>query len=115
MNESPIYSVSDFSTEVTHNRSLRTCNFPLEDLIRFLQTPRDAKIYRPLESFTQLVCFVHDGCLIPVDRRIPISCNTFLWTSRASSRDVSAIKQLIKYFQLRETGILFGLKKLRCS
>ena len=56
-----------------------------------------------LKSFAQLgytVCFVRDGCLIPVDRRIPIGCNTFLWASRASSRDVSAIKQLIKIFSL---------------
>ena len=45
LNESLILLVSDFSTEVTHNQSLRTCNFPLEDLIRFLKTPKDAKIY----------------------------------------------------------------------
>ena len=53
-----------------------------------------------LQSFAQLgytVCFVCDGCLIPVDRRIPIGCNTFL---RVSSRDVNAIKQLIKIFSL---------------
>ena len=54
-----------------------------------------------LKSFTQLgytICFVRDGCLIPVDRRIPIGCNTFLRASRASSRDIRAIKQLIKIF-----------------
>ena len=53
-----------------------------------------------LMSFTQLsytVCFVHDGCLIPIDRRIPIGCNAFL---QASSRDISAIKKLIKIFLL---------------
>ena len=56
-----------------------------------------------LKSFTQLgytVCFVRDSCLIPVDRQIPIGCNTFLQASRASSCDVSAIKQLIKIFSL---------------
>ena len=56
-----------------------------------------------LKSFAQLgytVCFHHDGCLIPVDRPIPIGCNTFLQASRASSRDISAIKQLIKIFSL---------------
>ena len=61
-----------------------------------------------LKSFAQLgytVCFVYDGCLIPVDCRIPICCNTFLRASRASSRDVSAIKQLIKYFHLHATGL----------
>ena len=47
MNESPIRLVSDFSNEVTHNRSLHICNFPLEDLIRFLQTPKDAEIFHP--------------------------------------------------------------------
>ena len=45
LNESSILLVSDFSTEVTHNQSLRTCNFPLEDLIRFLKAPKDAEIY----------------------------------------------------------------------
>ena len=44
LNESPIRLVSDFSTEVTYNRYLRTCNFPLEDPIHFLQTPKDAEI-----------------------------------------------------------------------
>ena len=63
-----------------------------------------------LKLFAQLgyaVCFVHDGCLIPVDRRIPIGCNTFLWASRASSHDLSAIKQLIKYFRLHATGLTY--------
>ena len=49
LNESPISLVSDFSTEVTRNRYLRTCNFPLEDPIRFLQTPKDAEIYCPFK------------------------------------------------------------------
>ena len=56
-----------------------------------------------LKSFAQLgytICFACDSCLIPVDRRIPIGCNTFLWASRTSSRDVGAIKQLIKIFSL---------------
>ena len=47
LNKSPIRLVSDFSAEVTHNRSLRTCNFPLGDPIPFLQTPEDADIYCP--------------------------------------------------------------------
>ena len=47
LNESPIRLLSDFSTEVTHNRSLCTCNFPLGDPIRFLQIPKDADIYCP--------------------------------------------------------------------
>ena len=33
LNKSPTLLVSDFSTEVTHNRSLHTCYFPLEDPI----------------------------------------------------------------------------------
>ena len=101
LNESPIHLVSDFSTEVTYNRYLRTCNFPLEDPIYFLQTPKDAEILS--KSFAQLgytVCFVRDSCLIPVDRRIPIGCNAFLQASRAFSRNASAIKQLIKIFSL---------------
>ena len=56
-----------------------------------------------LKSFAQLdytVCFVRDGCLIPVDRWIPIGCNTFLWAPRASSHDVSTIKKLIEIFLL---------------
>ena len=56
-----------------------------------------------LKSFAQLgytVCFDRDGCLIPVDRLLPIGCNTFVQASRASSHDVSAIKQLIKIFSL---------------
>ena len=50
LNKSPIHLVSDFSTEVTHNRSLRTRNFPLEDPICFLQTPKDAEIYCPFRA-----------------------------------------------------------------
>ena len=49
MNEYPILLVNDFSTEVTHNQSLRTCNFPLEDPICFLLTPKDAEIYCPFK------------------------------------------------------------------
>ena len=63
-----------------------------------------------LKSFAQLgytICFICDGCLIPVDRRIPIGCNTFLRTSRASSRDVDAIKQLIC---LRATGLYWPIQ-----
>ena len=58
LNESPIRLVSDFSTEVTHNLSLRTCNFPLEDPIRFLQTPKDAKIYCPFK----VICTIGLTC-----------------------------------------------------
>ena len=53
--------------------------------------------------FAQLgytVCFVRDGYLFPVDHRIPIDCNTFVRASRASSREVSAIKKIIKIFLL---------------
>ena len=110
LNESPIHLVSDFSTEVTHNRSLCTCNFPLEDPIRFLQTPKDAESIVLSKPFAQLgytVCFIRNGCLIPVDHWIPIGCNTFLWSSRASSRDISAIKQLSKYFRLCANGLLY--------
>ena len=64
-----------------------------------------------LWSFAQLgytICLVRNSCLIPVDRRISIGCNTFLQASRASSRDVNAIKQLIKniftYVQLAYSG-----------
>ena len=52
-----------------------------------------------LNSFAELgytVCFVRDGCLIAVDRRIPIGRNTFLWATTASSRDVTAINCLEK-------------------
>ena len=66
---------------MTHNQSLRTCNFPLEDLIRFLQTPKDAEIYRPFKVVGIIGLyhmFCSYGCLIPVDCWIPIRCNTFL-------------------------------------
>ena len=41
-----------------------------------------------------------DNRLITADHRIPIGCNTFLWASRASSHDVTAIKKVIKIFSL---------------
>ena len=52
------------------------------------------------EELDYTVWFVRDTRLITVDHRIPIDCNTFLWESRASSRDVNAIKKLIKIFSL---------------
>ena len=52
------------------------------------------------EEFGYTVWFVRDTCLIVVDHRIPIGCDTLLQASRASSRDVNAIKKLIKIFSL---------------
>ena len=37
LKQDPILLISDFSTEVAHNKCLRTCNFPLEDTIHFCQ------------------------------------------------------------------------------
>ena len=37
--------------------------------------------------------FIRDSHLIIVDHRIFIGCNTFLWATRASSCDVTAIKK----------------------
>ena len=56
-----------------------------------------------LKLFEELgynIWFDRDTCLITVDHRIPIGCNMFLRASRASIRDVSAIKILIKIFSL---------------
>ena len=61
------------------------------------------KITISLKLFEELgytVWFDRDTRLITIDHRIPIGCNTFLWASRASSRDVSAIQKLIKIFLL---------------
>ena len=44
--------------------------------------------------------FVRDSSLIIVDHRILIGCNTFLRATRASSRDVTAIKKVIKILSL---------------
>ena len=41
-----------------------------------------------------------DSHIITIDHLIPTGCNTFLWASRASSHDVTAIKKLIKIFSL---------------
>ena len=41
-----------------------------------------------------------DGRLITGDHWILVGCNTFLWASTASSRDVTAIKKAIKIFSL---------------
>ena len=46
-----------------------------------------------LEELGYTIWFIHDTCLITVNHWIPIGCNTFLWESRASSRDVSTIKK----------------------
>ena len=83
---------------MTHNKRLCTRDFPLEDPIHFLQTPKEAKIYYTLQVIRTIGLyriFVRDGCLLPVNRWIPIGCNTFLWASRASSCDASLIKKLI--------------------
>ena len=56
-----------------------------------------------LKSFAELgytIQFIRDSRLITVNHRIPIGCNTFLWASRASSRDVTTIKKVIKTFSL---------------
>ena len=53
--------------------------------------------------FVQLgytVFSICDSRLITGDHRILVGCNTFLWGSRASSRDVTAIKKAIKIFLL---------------
>ena len=53
------------------------------------------------DSFAELgytAYFVRDSCLIIVDHWILISCNTFLWATRASSRDVTAVNKVIKIF-----------------
>ena len=53
--------------------------------------------------FTKLgytVFSICDSRLITGDHQILIGCNTFLWRSRASSRDVTAIKKAIKIFSL---------------
>ena len=42
-----------------------------------------------------------DSSLITSDHRILIGCNTFLWATWASSRDVTAIRKIIKIFCLR--------------
>ena len=58
--------------------------------------PKEAEIYCLLKVPAQLgytIWFIHDGCLITVDHQILIGCNTFLQASRASIRDVSAIKK----------------------
>ena len=88
---------------MTHNRCLHTCNFPLEDPIRFIQTPNNAEIYFPFKVVHTIgfytIFFVHDDCFIPVDRQIPFGCNTFLWGSRASSHDQTWV-QLNLYLYL---------------
>ena len=52
------------------------------------------------EELGYTVWFICDTCLITADHQILIDRNTFLRASRASSRDVSAIKKLITYMQL---------------
>ena len=55
------------------------------------------------DSFSKLgysAYFVRDSRLIIVDHQILIGCNTFLRATRASSRDVTAIKKVIKILSL---------------
>ena len=62
------------------------------------------KLFEKLEHTVFSIC---DSHLITGDHRILIGHNTFnLWATRASSRDVTAIKKQSKYFCLRASGLL---------
>ena len=66
--------------------------------------PKDANFQHLHKAVCKLgytIFSICDGCLITGDHQIFISCNTFLQATRASSRDVTAIKKAIKYFCLR--------------
>ena len=54
----------------------------------------------PFSELGYSTYFVRDSRLIIVDHRILIGCNTFLRATRASSRDVTAIKKVIKILSL---------------
>ena len=66
-------------------------------------------MYYLLKVVHRTVCFVRDGCLITIDHWILIGCNTFLWATRASSRDVTAINCSSKYFCLHASGLLMKI------